>query len=349
MARLVSLLCVTALACTPDSGPASYPDGRLPPPQPFAPSGAVPSPASNAPPSNAPGTPGCGRPPARAGAAVAQHVTAAGRDRTYTLVVPEGYAPQTPYPLVFVLHGSGGTAAGARTQTDLEKVAGGRAARSAPAQREARCRPPSGEGAQRHPVVAGAAVLHAKPAAAAGVTALLVKAAVVAAIGVATFSACRYVATSETPMATLGGVDVRERREATTAPTPFASEVAASPSAPAAVEPSRAPSAAPHVPAVRSAEPLAAATSSARLAEEVAQLDRARALVLVGDGQGALVELRRYHHDFPSAQLGREATLLEIDACEKSGQHGRAQELARAFIRANPQSPAAKRLSSTYE
>ncbi len=127
MARLVSLLCVTALACTPDSGPASYPDGRLPPPQPFAPSGAVPSPASNAPPGNAPGTPGCGRPPARAGAAVAQHVTAAGRDRTYTLVVPEGYAPQTPYPLVFVLHGSGGTAAGARTQTDLEKVAGGRA------------------------------------------------------------------------------------------------------------------------------------------------------------------------------------------------------------------------------
>jgi hypothetical protein len=200
-------------------------------------------------------------------------------------------------------------------------------------------------------VVAGAAVLHAKPAAAAGVTALLVKASVVAALGVATFSAYRYVATSETPMATPSGVDARERREATTAPTPFASEVAPSPSAPAApeVEPSRAPSAAPRVPAVRSAEPLAAATSSARLAEEVAQLDQVRALVLGGNGQGALVELRRYHHDFPSAQLGREATLLEIDAFEKSGQHGRAQELARAFIRANPQSPAAKRLSSTYE
>ena len=45
----------------------------------------------------------------------------------YTLVVPDGYAPQAPYPLVFVLHGGGGTAAGARTQTDLEKVAGGHA------------------------------------------------------------------------------------------------------------------------------------------------------------------------------------------------------------------------------
>jgi polyhydroxybutyrate depolymerase len=54
-------------------------------------------------------------------------VNALGRDRSYTLVVPEGYAPSTPYPLVFVLHGGGSTAAGARTQTDLEKVAAGRA------------------------------------------------------------------------------------------------------------------------------------------------------------------------------------------------------------------------------
>jgi polyhydroxybutyrate depolymerase len=55
------------------------------------------------------------------------HVTALGKDRAFTLVVPEGYSPQVPYPLVFVLHGSGGGAASARAQTDLEKVAGGRA------------------------------------------------------------------------------------------------------------------------------------------------------------------------------------------------------------------------------
>lgn len=52
---------------------------------------------------------------------------AAGRDRTYTLVVPDGYAPGRPYPLVVVLHGGGSSAAAARAQTDLERVAAGRA------------------------------------------------------------------------------------------------------------------------------------------------------------------------------------------------------------------------------
>jgi polyhydroxybutyrate depolymerase len=54
-------------------------------------------------------------------------VKALGRERAFMLVVPEAYAQQTPYPLVLVLHGGGGGAAAARTQTDLEKVAGGRA------------------------------------------------------------------------------------------------------------------------------------------------------------------------------------------------------------------------------
>jgi polyhydroxybutyrate depolymerase len=72
------------------------------------------------------GSPGCGRPSAKLGATT-RRVNALGRDRTYTLVVPEGYAPTEPYPLVVVLHGGGGNAAGARNQTDLEKVAQGRA------------------------------------------------------------------------------------------------------------------------------------------------------------------------------------------------------------------------------
>jgi polyhydroxybutyrate depolymerase len=71
-------------------------------------------------------SPGCGKAPAKLGAST-QHVSAMGHERSYTLVVPEGYAASTPYPLVFVLHGSGGTGAGARTQTDLEKVAAGQA------------------------------------------------------------------------------------------------------------------------------------------------------------------------------------------------------------------------------
>ncbi len=69
---------------------------------------------------------GCGGSGARTGA-TAQRTRALGHDRVYTLVVPEAYAPQTPYPLVFVLHGSGGSGVSARTQTDIEKAASGRA------------------------------------------------------------------------------------------------------------------------------------------------------------------------------------------------------------------------------
>lgn len=47
------------------------------------------------------------------------HVSAMGKDRTYVLVVPQG--PTTPLPLVFALHGDGGTGAGLRGALDLEK------------------------------------------------------------------------------------------------------------------------------------------------------------------------------------------------------------------------------------
>jgi polyhydroxybutyrate depolymerase len=124
MIRHVALLALAALACTPERAPAGYPAGySVAPPSTGAPSTSTSTGAQ----STSTSAPGCGKVPAKAGGLVGQHVTAAGRDRTYTLVIPEGYAPQTPYPLVFVLHGGGGTAAGARTQTDLEKVAAGQA------------------------------------------------------------------------------------------------------------------------------------------------------------------------------------------------------------------------------
>lgn len=73
-----------------------------------------------------PAPPGCGK-PAKSGASTL-HVQAAGKDRSYTLVVPNGYAPGTQYPLVFALHGSGGTGAGARNQFgELERAADGHA------------------------------------------------------------------------------------------------------------------------------------------------------------------------------------------------------------------------------
>ncbi|HEY8077511.1 MAG TPA: hypothetical protein VIF62_25470, partial [Labilithrix sp.] len=82
-------------------------------------------PGAPAPPPNPTGSPGCGK-AARPGVAT-QHVRAAGHDRSYILVVPESYSPETRYPLVVALHGSGGSAAGARASTDLERVASGKA------------------------------------------------------------------------------------------------------------------------------------------------------------------------------------------------------------------------------
>jgi polyhydroxybutyrate depolymerase len=50
-----------------------------------------------------------------------------GKNRTYTLVVPPGYSPATSLPLVFVLHGNGGSGSQVRTAFDLEGAAQGRA------------------------------------------------------------------------------------------------------------------------------------------------------------------------------------------------------------------------------
>lgn len=71
------------------------------------------------------GSPGCGR-PAESGAR-AQKVTALGKPRAYTVVVPSAYQPKTPYPIVFALHGNGGNASGVRASLDLEKHARGQA------------------------------------------------------------------------------------------------------------------------------------------------------------------------------------------------------------------------------
>jgi polyhydroxybutyrate depolymerase len=117
IARLAHVACAGAFALSCSSGPPRAPAEGL-----ALPSADTVSPSTT----GGPASPGCGKIPAQLGASV-QHVKALGRDRTYTLVVPEGYAPASPYPLVFVLHGGGGTGAGARTQTDLEKVAAGHA------------------------------------------------------------------------------------------------------------------------------------------------------------------------------------------------------------------------------
>lgn len=137
-ALLVASALVLSCAPQPSAAPGYGQPGPYPPyapyGQPGAPApqqapglaGAQPAPGPASPPLAGAGSPGCGKAPSKTGAAT-QRVNVLGKDRAYTVVVPEGYAPQTPYPLVFVLHGGGGNAAGARAQTGLEKIAGGRA------------------------------------------------------------------------------------------------------------------------------------------------------------------------------------------------------------------------------
>jgi len=114
-------------ACGSDRpAPAPYPQPY--PPQPNAPYAGPPPPAPTAlsPAPSSAASPGCSRPPPHAGA-LAHRADVAGRARSYIVVVPDGYSPASPHPVVFVLHGGGGNAQGARTQTDLERVAAGRA------------------------------------------------------------------------------------------------------------------------------------------------------------------------------------------------------------------------------
>lgn len=126
LALIVS--CALALSCTPRGGASpAYGQGAFADPYgEYGGSGVATGDPTATPPPGSTRSPGCGKPPAKTGATV-RHVKVLGRARAYTLVVPAGYSPETPYPLVFVLHGGGGSATAARTQTDLEKLAGGRA------------------------------------------------------------------------------------------------------------------------------------------------------------------------------------------------------------------------------
>ena len=69
------------------------------------------------------GTPGCGLDFAPGDSVV--QTTVGATEREYTLVVPDGYDPSTPMPLVFAWHGRGGTSDLARLYFGVEQAAGG--------------------------------------------------------------------------------------------------------------------------------------------------------------------------------------------------------------------------------
>jgi polyhydroxybutyrate depolymerase len=71
------------------------------------------------------GTPGCGMEVAAGESTVEIQVDATAR--TYLLVVPDGYDPSTPMPLVFAWHGRSGTSEIARLYFQVEEAADGQA------------------------------------------------------------------------------------------------------------------------------------------------------------------------------------------------------------------------------
>jgi hypothetical protein len=80
------------------------------------------------------------------------------------------------------------------------------------------------------------------------------------------------------------------------------------------------------------------------LADEVAQLQKAKLALKAGNASQALSELGTYAQRFPRPMLGAEATVLRIEALSASGDSARAKSMATSFLAKNPTSPYAARL-----
>ena len=127
-----------------------------------------------------------------------------------------------------------------------------------------------------------------------------------------------------------------------------ASEVRATPVAPPADAEGPAPVALEDLPALPSPPPASAATKQPQgsLADEVAQLQKAKLALKGGSPSQALAELGTYAQRFPRPMLGAEATVLRIEALSQNGDAARAKSLAEGFLAKNPNSPYAARLRS---
>jgi hypothetical protein len=83
--------------------------------------------------------------------------------------------------------------------------------------------------------------------------------------------------------------------------------------------------------------PAASAHTADTLAEEAAQLERARA-ELASDPRAALSTLDAYTRRYPKGQLGAERELIAIEALQRLGRPGAARARGEAFIAKHPKS-----------
>jgi polyhydroxybutyrate depolymerase len=111
-ANVAALLSLGAAACA---------DAHRPLPASWATSAESAAKDASGGPIMASGSPACGKPSGKTGV-LSEHVTVFGKSRSYAVVVPPGYDAARSYPIVFVLHVSGGSGAAIRTAFGLEAV-----------------------------------------------------------------------------------------------------------------------------------------------------------------------------------------------------------------------------------
>ncbi len=85
------------------------------------------------------------------------------------------------------------------------------------------------------------------------------------------------------------------------------------------------------------------------LLRESALLKQARAQLRAGDAKAAQASLSRLTAEFPDGVLGQEREVLAIAVLSAEGQVKRAQQRARAFVKAHPRSPHSAALQGFLE
>jgi hypothetical protein len=142
---------------------------------------------------------------------------------------------------------------------------------------------------------------------------------------------------------------VAHQRVSSAAVAPAPREVPGSPVAESPVAESPTATPALRASVVSPREPTPELDVGAPLAEEVAYVDRARALLRSGRAEQGLALLARYERQFPEARLLPEVLFLQLEACERSGRASEARGAARRLVEGFPKSPHATRARTLLE
>jgi TolA-binding protein len=94
----------------------------------------------------------------------------------------------------------------------------------------------------------------------------------------------------------------------------------------------------------RSARPIVVST----LAAEVSRIDTARTAISVGDYEGAMQLIARYHADFPEGALAADADVVALEAATARGDRAEVARRAKDFLSRYPHDPHAARVRGLF-